>query len=162
MACLATIGLLAVAVGCGGGSSEGSGAEFSGEVVRVVDGDTIIVQLGDRSERVRYIGIDTPETVAPNRPAGCFGPQASHANKQLVGGRNVRLVLDAEPRDRYGRLLAYVYLPSEGERFVNAELVRRGFADTLRFPPNTSHAAEFAKLRNQARSDDLGLWKDCR
>jgi len=162
---ITSILVVAAITGCGEATSDQPYAQLSGTVERVVDGDTIVVNLGDHIERVRYIGIDTPETVKPNAPVGCFGPQASHANKQLLpAGSKVRLVLDAEPRDRYGRLLAYVYAGSTAgkELFINADLVRRGYADTLRFPPNTSHAAQFAQLRRAASHDRLGLWQYCR
>src|SRR5215207_3768364 len=93
-------------------------------VTRVVDGDTVEVQLEGEEEDVRYIGVDTPETVKPEAPVECFGPQASDFNHRLVERQRVRLVFDEERRDVYGRLLAYVYL---GDRFVNAALVRLGF-----------------------------------
>ena len=94
-------------------------------VTRVIDGDTIEVRIGRRRDEVRYIGVDTPETVKPGTPVQCFGPRASSFNHGLLEGRRVRLVLGAERRDVYGRLLAYVHL---GRLFVNAELVRRGLA----------------------------------
>ena len=156
--------MLAGAGGCGA-QEIGPNQQLEGTAVRVVDGDTLIVNLGGREERVRYIGIDTPESVKPNAPVDCFGPEASHANEQLLpSGSPVQLVVGAEPRDRYGRLLAYVYRKERGgkELFVNADLVRRGYADTLVFPPNTRHAAEFAQLRNRARRAALGLWLYCR
>jgi micrococcal nuclease len=145
-----------LAVGGGSAASEPS----SGQVVRVVDGDTIRVRLGGREERVRYIGVDTPETVKPRTPVQCFGRAASAYNQRLVRGRSVRLVFDAERRDRYGRLLAYVYRRPDG-LFVNAELVRRGFAQTLTIPPNVAHAAEFRALAGRARRDGRGLWAAC-
>lgn len=144
--------------GCAGGTTDG---EFSARVERVVDGDTIVVEAPGGPERVRYIGIDTPETVAPDRPVGCYGPQASAANRRLVEGRTVRVVPGAEPRDRYGRLLAYVYAPGS-TRSVNAELVRLGAADTLTIAPNTEKAGELAALRRQAQSRGAGLWGSCR
>ena len=101
-----------------------------GRVVRVVDGDTIHVQLGSVREKVRYIGIDTPETKDPRRPVGCFGRKASDFNARLVGDELVRLVGDVQARDRYGRLLAYVYRVRD-ELFVNAELARLGYAKPL-------------------------------
>src|SRR3954467_2260914 len=79
-------------------------------VVRAVDGDTIEVRIGEQLEDVRYIGVDTPETVKPDTPVQCFGPRASRFDHALVEGRRVRLVVGVEPRDIYGRLLAYVYL----------------------------------------------------
>jgi micrococcal nuclease len=130
-------------------------------VVRVVDGDTIVARLADgRFERVRYIGMDTPEDVKPGVPVQCFSLRAAAANRALVAGRGVRLVPGAEPRDRYGRLLAYVYRRADG-LFVNAELVRRGFARTLTIPPNTRYAGRFAALADAARRAGRGLWGAC-
>jgi micrococcal nuclease len=141
----------------GGGTRETFG---QGEVVRVVDGDTIRVRLGDRTERVRYIGIDTPESVKPGTPVQCYAKRAAAANAALVAGRRVRLVGDVEHRDRYGRLLAYVYREGDGA-FVNAALVRDGYARTLTIPPNVEHAAEFARLARAARGAGRGLWRAC-
>jgi micrococcal nuclease len=127
-------------------------------VVRVVDGDTVVASVDGHDEYVRYIGVDTPETVKPDTPVQCFGPKASDENHRLVEGRTVKLVFDAEQRDDYGRLLAYVY---EGSRFVNAELVRSGYARTLAISPNTSHAAEFDRLATRAARAGRGLWGEC-
>jgi micrococcal nuclease len=127
-------------------------------VVRVVDGDTVEVLLDGSEEDVRYIGVDTPETVKPGTPVQCFGPQASRFNHRLVERRRVRLVFDRERRDVYGRLLAYVYL---GERFVNAELARRGLARTLTIPPNDRFAGRFKRLQTAAARAGRGLWGDC-
>ena len=132
-----------------------------GRVVRVVDGDTIHVQVDGRREKVRYIGVDTPESVKPGTPVQCFAKRASAFNKHLVAGERVRLVPDAEARDRYGRLLAYVYRVRDG-LFVNAELVRRGYAVTLTIPPDVAHAAEFRRLAAGARRAGRGLWSACR
>jgi micrococcal nuclease len=129
-------------------------------VVRVVDGDTILVALDGRRERVRYIGVDTPETVKPDTPVQCFGQRASAYNHALLDGRSVRLVGDAEARDRYGRLLAYVYRAGDG-LFVNAALVRGGYATTLTIPPNVAHADELAALAGEARRAGRGLWSAC-
>ena len=139
--------------------SDSHARELRGHVVRVVDGDTIKVRLdGGGTERVRYIGIDTPESVKPDTPVQCFAEKASHFNASLVDGRDVTLRTDAEQRDRYGRLLAYVY--ADG-RFVNRELVARGYARTLTIPPNVAHADEFARLARRAREAGLGLWRAC-
>jgi micrococcal nuclease len=127
-------------------------------VTRVVDGDTVEVQLDGVEEDVRYIGVDTPETVKPGEPVQCFGPQASAFNHRLVEGKRVRLVFGAERRDVYGRLLAYVYLDG---RFVNAELVRRGLARTLTIPPNDRFAAELKRLEIAAARAGRGLWGAC-
>ena len=130
------------------------------QVLRVVDGDTIRVRLDGRTERVRYIGVDTPESVKPGTPVQCFAKRAAAANAALVAGRSVRLVGDVEQRDRYGRLLAYVYREPDG-LFVNAELVRRGFARQLTFPPNVRFAARFGALAREARDAERGLWRAC-
>jgi micrococcal nuclease len=148
-----------------GGSAEPSGT-LSARVSEVVDGDTIEVELPDGStDDVRYIGIDTPETVKPGTPVECGGPEAHRVNERLVSGRRVTLRLGVERRDDYGRLLAYVYLPGAGRRgeamFVNAELVRRGLARTLTIPPNDDFADLFERLAAQAGRAGRGLWAAC-
>jgi micrococcal nuclease len=155
--------LLVLAAGAGAGSAGrgGSpGAAGEGRVVQVVDGDTIHVQLGGRREKVRYIGVDTPETKHPTKGVQCFGHRASAFNARLVGGERVRLVRDVEERDRYGRLLAYVYRMRDG-LFVNAELARLGYARPLAIAPDVRHAAQLATLARQARAAGRGLWSDC-
>lgn len=142
-------------------STEEPGDGRTGEVVRIVDGDTIHVLLADGTkEKVRYIGIDTPESVKPNTPVQCFAKAASARNAELVGGERVRLVTDVEERDRYGRLLAYVFRVRDGE-FVNAALVRDGFATQATFPPNVAHEDEFRRLARDARRAGRGLWGAC-
>jgi micrococcal nuclease len=132
----------------------------AGTVVRVVDGDTVIVRgPGGRTEDVRLIGIDTPETVDPRRPVGCFGPEASAYTKRLLTGRRVLLRYDREVHDRYGRFLAYVWLAGGG--FVNARLVELGYARAYPFPPNTAHEALFAALERRAAVGGRGLWSAC-
>src|SRR3954453_9280745 len=116
-----------------------------GVVTRVVDGDPIHGGLGGADETVRYIGIDTPESVKPNTPVQCFAEAASAANRRLVDGRRVVLTFDAERRDRYGRLLAYVRR-ADGGAFVNEQLVRDGYARTLTIPPNVRFAERFSAL----------------
>jgi micrococcal nuclease len=151
--------------GTGGGSSGPSGP-VSVRVTHVVDGDTIDVEMPDGSEEsVRYIGIDTPETVKPDTPVQCGGPKAHAVNERLVGGRTVALRFDREVRDVYDRLLAYVYVPGEGPGgrplFVNAELARRGLARPLTIPPNDSFAQLFARLAAEAGAAARGLWGRC-
>jgi micrococcal nuclease len=131
-----------------------------GRVVRVVDGDTIRVSLGGREERVRYIGIDTPESVKPGTPVQCFAKKASAANARLVAGKRVRIERDVEERDRYGRLLAYVY-PAAGGPMVNETLVRQGYARPLTIPPDVRHAERFRRLADEARRARRGLWRAC-
>jgi micrococcal nuclease len=163
----AVLVVLAVSRGCGndGGSSE-PGGPVSARVTHVVDGDTIDVAMPDGDEEtVRYIGIDTPETVKPDTPVQCGGPKAHAVNERLVGGRSVTLRFDAERRDVYGRLLAYVHLPAARPGghplFVNAELVRLGLARTLTIPPNDSFASLFARLAARAGALGRGLWGSC-
>jgi micrococcal nuclease len=133
-------------------------AEADAVVTRVVDGDTVEARIEGAVEDVRYIGVDTPETVKPGTPVQCFGPRASAFNHRLVEGRRVRLVFGAERRDAYGRLLAYVYL---GRRFVNASLVRRGLARTLTIPPNDRFAPLLRSLELRAARAGRGLWGGC-
>jgi micrococcal nuclease len=146
--------------GGGRGGATGSDSGDVGRVVKVVDGDTIHVQLGSAREKVRYIGVDTPETKDPRRPVQCFGQRASDFNERLVGGELVRLVRDVEERDRYGRLLAYVYRARDG-LFVNAELARLGYAQPLSIAPDVRFADRFATLAREAREHGLGLWAAC-
>jgi micrococcal nuclease len=147
-----------------GVAEHGPGAAAAGSriarVVRVVDGDTILVRLAGRRERLRYIGIDAPESVKPGAPVECFGPQASAFNRRLLEGEQVRLERDVSARDRYDRLLAYVYRVRDG-LFVNAELVRRGFARARAYPPDTRHVARLAALERSARKEGRGLWRTC-
>jgi len=162
--------LLLVAAGAGAGSSglgglfdggdRGGTAAGEGRVVKVVDGDTIQVLVGGRREKVRYIGVDTPETKHPTKGVQCYGKAAAAFNERLVGGERVRLVRDVEQRDRYGRLLAYVYRVRDG-LFVNAELARLGYAQPLSIAPDVRHAARFAALAREARNAGRGLWSEC-
>ncbi len=128
-------------------------AQDTALVSRVVDGDTIELSTG---EKVRLIGVDTPETVHPSKPIEFFGKEASAFTKSMVEGKRVRLEFDAEERDHYGRLLAYVYL--EDGTFLNAEIVRQGYGQILSIPPNVKHADEFLKLQQEARDAGRGLW----
>lgn len=130
-------------------------------VVRVVDGDTIRARVGARTERVRFLGIDTPESVRPNTPVQCFALEASARTKALLAAHTaIRLVGDVEQRDKYGRLLAYVYRVSDG-LFVNLALVREGYAAPYTYPPNVAHAAEFVAAAREARDAGRGLWGRC-
>jgi micrococcal nuclease len=127
-------------------------------MVEVVDGDTVHATIAGREESVRYIGIDTPESVIPGERPECFGKRAARLNRELVEGERVTLVFGDERRDHYDRLLAYVYL---GERFINAEIVRRGLARTLAIAPNTDFADRFARLQQAAANAGRGLWGAC-
>jgi micrococcal nuclease len=159
--------------GSGDGGGERPATRAEGTVVRAVDGDTLEVRLdGGEAEDVRLIGVDTPETVKPNTPVQCFGPQASAFQHRVAEGRRVRLLIGVEPRDVYGRLLAYAYLPAarvsdnsqrpdQRERFLNAELLRRGLARTLAIPPNTRFAKRFEAIERDAARAGRGLWGHC-
>ncbi len=154
---LAAAALLILRPWEGGGADQGP-ASARALVTRVVDGDTVEARIDGEAEDVRYIGVDTPETVKPGTPVQCFGPRASAFNHRLVEGRRVRLVFGTERRDAYGRLLAYVYL---GRRFVNASLVRRGLARTLTIPPNDHFAPLLRGLELGAARAGRGLWGAC-
>ncbi len=123
------------------------------KVSRVVDGDTFVIVGG---EKVRMIGVDTPETVKPNTPVQPYGQEASKFTKQLLAGKKVRLEYDITQRDKYGRLLAYVYL--KDGTFINALLLKKGLARVMTIPPNVAHADEFYQLQKQAREKKVGLW----
>jgi micrococcal nuclease len=144
----------------GGGRERGepAGKRVRAEVIRVIDGDTAEMAVAGKEEGVRFIGVDTPESVAPGQPVECFGKKASRFTEQLIEGEQVELRFGAERRDRYDRLLAYVYL---GERFVNAELVRLGYARTLEIAPNVDFAERFLRLQQAAANAGLGLWGAC-
>ena len=130
-------------------------------VTRVVGGDTIVVTADGVEERVRLIGINTPESVHPTKPVMCFGKEASkHLATLLKPGTAVQLVRDVEPRDKYGRLLAYVYRAQDG-LFLNLELVTAGFANQYTFPPNVAHVEEFRSAATTARNQGVGLWSAC-
>jgi micrococcal nuclease len=138
-------------------SGDGAGRGIVVPVADIVDGDTIEVLINGTEEDVRYIGVDTPESVKPGAAVECFGPEASDFNERLVGER-VRPEFGPERRDDYGRLLAYVYV---GDRFVNAELVRRGYATTLTIAPNDQFAPLFDRLEQEAGNAGRGLWGAC-
>lgn len=160
------IALLLVAAACGGtAGSEPAGATRAGSatVVDVVDGDTILVRLqgSATAERVRLIGIDTPESVDPRSPVECYGKEASDRTAALLPvGTAVRLERDVEARDRYDRLLAYVYR-ADDDLFVNLTLAEEGYAAVATYPPNTSHTSRFTAAAADARSAGRGLWAAC-
>ena len=130
---------------------------LEGTVTRIVDGDTIHVRVDGHIEKVRYIGVNTPEVHHPRKGEEPGGRAAADVNRGLVAGRHVRLELDAQSRDRYGRLLAYVWVD---DTMVNAELVRRGYAQVMTIPPNVRHQSLFLKLQREAREAGRGLWAE--
>lgn len=160
-----TVGLVLVlgVAGCGpdGAETSDGAAEANATVERVVDGDTLVVQVDGQRERVRLIGINTPESVAQDRPVMCFGKEASaHLEELLPEGTPIRMERDVETRDRYDRLLAYVYRAEDGE-FVNLAMVTDGYAQQSTFPPNVAHADELGDAERAARRDGAGLWSAC-
>ena len=139
--------LLIVLVSCEETSNTGSSGGESGIVTRILDGDTIDVDINGTSYRIRYIGVNTPERDEP-----CYS-DASTANTQVVAGKTVRLVKDTSETDRYGRLLRYVYV---GDTFVNEKLVRDGWAEAREYPPDTQFADHFEQLESEARQANRG------
>ena len=125
------------------------------KVIRVIDGDTVELKNG---ERLRYNDIDTPETVHPSKPVECYGPQASAKNKDLVEGEIILVELGNPEKDRYGRLLGYVYVD---DLFVNAELVRGGYAEVNSYGNPGSKFNELIQIENKAKSKLTGLWANC-
>lgn len=126
-------------------------------VTRVIDGDTIEVLIDGEKKTVRYIGINTPETVHPSKPVECFGVEASNKNKELVAGKNVKLVKDVSETDKYGRLLRYVYVDGV---FVNHYLVFNGYAQAASYPPDVAYNEDFRSAQQDARISEKGLWGD--
>ena len=156
VAFLASLGALA---GCR--AAPAASANGTATVVSVTDGDTIDVDFGGHVEPVRLLGIDTPETHHPTKPVQCYGAEASARTADLLPvGSQVTLVRDVEARDRYDRLLAYVYR-AEDDLFVNLSLVTDGYADTLAIAPNDAHTVELSAARNEARVAGAGLWSTC-
>jgi micrococcal nuclease len=136
-------------------------AVVEGTVVRAVDGDTLIVDVtGHGIERVRVIGVDTPEDVAPGRPVQCWSLRAAAFTARVATGRRVTLVLGRQRRDPYGRLLAYVSVRGMRDDLESA-LLRRGDARTLAIPPNTERAVRYARLQAAATARGAGLWGAC-
>jgi len=133
-------------------------------VTKVIDGDTIEATRNGITLKIRYIGVDTPETVKPNTPVQCFGEEASNFNKQLVMGKKVRLESDTGDEDRFNRKLRYVYI-AEGNSsgaMVNELLISEGYATLETVPPNTKYVEKFKEEEKKAREAGKGLWSKCR
>jgi micrococcal nuclease len=159
----ALVALLASCEGAstGGGPSGGSGGGGSGAevlVTRVVDGDTAVMTLDGRETRVRFIGIDTPESVAPDQPVECFGKEASAYTTSRIEGRTVRLEFDVERTDQYDRTLAYVWI---GDELFNETLLAEGYALVTTYPPNVKYVDRFVAAQRDAREAGRGLWGAC-
>jgi len=127
-------------------------------VTRVVDGDTAHVRYHGRDVTIRFIGVDTPETVAPGQPIECYGPEASAFTTKKLAGETVRLEFDIDRIDPYGRTLAYIWL---GGTLFNETLVRDGFATVATYPPDTRYVQRFQAAQGDARGDGRGLWGAC-
>lgn len=129
-------------------------------VANFEDGDTITVDMNGKTERIRMIGVDTPETQDPRKPVQCFGHAASEFTRNLIGDNPVRLEADAlsDNRDRYSRLLRHVYLPDG--RLVQAEIIKAGFGFAYTSFPFTK-SVEFKAYEIKARTQNLGLWNSC-
>ncbi len=127
-------------------------SKISAKVVRVIDGDTVEIAGG---RKVRYLGIDAPETVDPSKPVGCFGPESASENEKQVEGKEVLLEKDTTDTDKYGRLLRYVWV---GDMLVNEILVRGGFARADSFWPDIKYQDQIKSAQSQAKSEKKGLW----
>ncbi|WP_232699639.1 thermonuclease family protein [Brevibacillus daliensis] len=127
--------------------------KMKASITRVVDGDTFEISTG---EKVRLIGVDTPETVKPNHPVEAYGKEASDYTKKMLTSKQVTLQFDVEPYDKYGRLLAYVYL--EDGTFYNEHVIKEGYARIMTVPPNVAQADLFLKGEQEARKGNIGLW----
>ena len=159
------LGLVGLLVACSDDSTaapDPTGALIANAtVIYVSDGDTIGIEIDGVEERVRLIGIDTPETKKPNTPIECFGPEATDFTESLLPkGTPLHVQRDVEARDVYGRLLAYVYRSDDG-MFINLEIAARGYARPLTIPPNVAHADDFVVAARTAEAANVGLWAGC-
>ena len=155
-----------VAIGLSLLASCGSGATTENKVLvrilTVIDGDTVDIEIDGRTERARLIGVNTPETKHPTKPIECFGPEASAYMTQLLPkGTDVRIERDTEARDRYGRMLLYLYRNSDN-LFINLDLISRGYGTPMSIEPNTFHRNDFVHAAALAEASNVGLWKACR
>ena len=155
------LGLVLAGCGLPGRDRAAALPRGTGTVVRPVDGDTAVIRIGGEDEHVRFIGIDTPESVSEDVPVECYGPESKARTAELLPiGTVVRLERDVEARDRYGRLLAFVYRDAD-DTFVNLVLVQEGFAESYPYPPNTAHQGELDAAQADAQAHDRGLWPAC-
>jgi micrococcal nuclease len=151
------LALLVVAAACT--ATTPSAGDGAATVVAAVDGDTLDVRVDGRRERVRLLGIDAPETKHPTKPVECFGPEAAARLAELLpAGTPIELTRDAEARDDYGRLLAYVH---RTDVFVNLVLVEEGYATTLDIKPNSTYAPLLSAAAVTAREERRGQWGAC-
>ena len=126
------------------------------KVLKVVDGDTIKIKYNNKIERLRFIGIDTPESVSPDKSKNCEeGKIASNFTKNYLEGKVIQIELDVQQRDKYGRLLAYVYINNQ---MYNEILLEQGYAKIATFPPNVKYVNDFTELQKEARNNKKGFW----
>ena len=144
--------ILTIFISCNNSRSNNKETGRVYQVQRVIDGDTFVLSTG---ERVRLIGIDTPETHHPRKPKEPYGKEATRFTKRMVEGKDVALKFDKDRYDRYKRLLAYVYVDGV---FLNAELVKKGLARATEYKPNVKYSKLFSKLERKAKSKKLGIW----
>ncbi len=148
------------------GNDSGNQDFVQAVIVRAVDGDTAVVKIDGQEKRVRFLGVDTPETVHPNKPVQFFGKEASSFTKENLNGRRVWLEYDSNPQDRYGRHLAYIWLNNPKtinestirENMFNAKLLLGGYAKVMIIRPNKRYESEFKKFQEEARNKKLGVW----
>ena len=148
------------------GNDSGNQDFVQAVIVRAVDGDTAVVKVDGQEKRVRFLGVDTPETVHPNKPVQFFGKEASNFTKENLNGRRVWLEYDSNPQDRYGRHLAYIWLNNPKtinestirENMFNAKLLLGGYAKVMIIRPNKRYESEFKKFQEEARNKKLGVW----
>ena len=149
-----------------GGNDSGNQVFVQAVIVRAVDGDTAVVKIDGQEKRVRFLGVDTPETVHPNKPVQFYGKEASNFTKENLNGRRVWLEYDSNPQDRYGRHLAYIWLNNPRtinestmrENMFNAKLLLGGYAKVMIIRPNKRYESEFKKFQEEARNKKLGVW----
>ncbi|GIQ67479.1 hypothetical protein DUZ99_08535 [Xylanibacillus composti] len=157
----AIIGLLVLSVllmaGCSSApdSDASDSNRISAKITRVVDGDTMKAMIGDKEETIRLLLIDTPETVHPNKEVQPFGPEASNFAKEMLTGQDVMLEFDVSERDRYGRLLAYLWI---GDRMFNEMLLEQGLARVAVYPPDIRHVDRFREIQKTAQLAGVGIW----
>ena len=142
-------------------STPPNSVQANARVVSITDGDTITIGIGGTKEKLRLIGIDTPETKKPDTPVQCYGPEATaYMTALLPVGTPLHIERDVVARDKYGRLLAYVYRVAD-HTFINLDIIRHGYARLLTIPPNDAHVEDFTTAVQAAQHDHIGLWAKC-
>lgn len=129
--------------------------KIEAKVERIIDGDSAVISFNDQTEKVRFIGVDTPETVHPEKGEQPYGKEASNYTKSRLEGQSVELEFDVQERDQYGRILAYIWI---GDEHFNLTLVQEGYAVASTWPPNVKYADLYRKAQREAREADKGLW----